>query len=65
MEPPNSFDADAVRTEKAKVLEALHPADAPRTRGRNVVRGQYGAGTVARPAGARPTARSRASRPTA
>ena len=24
MEPPNSFDADAVRTEKAKVIEAIH-----------------------------------------
>src|SRR5215469_7061892 len=27
MEPPNSFDADAVRTEKHKVLEAVHPLD--------------------------------------
>ena len=26
MEPPNSFDADAVRTEKHKVLEAVQPA---------------------------------------
>ena len=26
MEPPNSFDADAVRTEKDKVLEAVEPA---------------------------------------
>ena len=26
MEPPNSFDADAVRTEKDKVLEAMHSA---------------------------------------
>jgi glucose-6-phosphate 1-dehydrogenase len=45
MEPPNSFAADAVRTEKNKVLEAVLPltGDNPR---RNVVRGQYSAGTV-------------------
>ncbi|MGO4242310.1 glucose-6-phosphate dehydrogenase, partial [Bacillus sp. YAF8] len=45
MEAPNSFDADAVRTEKAKVVEAvrnLTPEDAARV----VVRGQYDAGTV-------------------
>ena len=39
MEPPNSFDAEAVRAEKAKLVAAvkqLTPADA--------VRGQYGAG---------------------
>ena len=45
MEPPTCFDAEAVRTEKAKVLEAAHPfgrEDASR----NVVRAQYGAGTV-------------------
>ena len=39
MEPPNSFDAEAVRSEKAKLLEAirpLHPDEA--------VRGQYAAG---------------------
>jgi glucose-6-phosphate 1-dehydrogenase len=41
MEPPSSFRADAVRNEKAKLLEAvrmLKPADVAR----NVVRGQYG-----------------------
>jgi glucose-6-phosphate 1-dehydrogenase len=45
MEPPNSFGADAVRTEKDKVLEAVVPLgddDALR----NVVRGQYTAGVV-------------------
>jgi glucose-6-phosphate 1-dehydrogenase len=45
MEPPTCFDADAVRSEKAKVLDAvqrLSPEDARR----NVVRGQYGGGTV-------------------
>jgi glucose-6-phosphate 1-dehydrogenase len=45
MEPPTCFDADAVRTEKAKVLDAIQhfgPQDARR----NAVRGQYGAGTV-------------------
>ncbi|MBV9828124.1 MAG: glucose-6-phosphate dehydrogenase [Alphaproteobacteria bacterium] len=45
MEPPNSFAADAVRTEKTKVLEAVAPLDQERVR-RNVVRGQYSAGTV-------------------
>jgi glucose-6-phosphate 1-dehydrogenase len=43
MEPPNSFDADAVRTEKHKVLEAVTPLDDAEVR-RNAVRGQYGAG---------------------
>ena len=43
MEPPNSFDADAVRSEKAKVIEAIHPMTAADVE-RNVVRGQYVAG---------------------
>jgi glucose-6-phosphate 1-dehydrogenase len=46
MEPPNSFEADAVRTEKHKVLEAVHPLDVADVR-RAVVRGQYAAGTLA------------------
>jgi len=45
MEPPNSFGADAVRTEKTKVLQAVAPLDQDRVR-ENVVRGQYTAGTV-------------------
>jgi glucose-6-phosphate 1-dehydrogenase len=45
MEPPNSFDADAVRTEKHKVLEALHPLGDEEVR-RNTVRGQYGTGQI-------------------
>jgi glucose-6-phosphate 1-dehydrogenase len=45
MEPPNSFDADAVRTEKHKVLEAVSPLDGAEIR-RNTVRGQYGAGVM-------------------
>jgi glucose-6-phosphate 1-dehydrogenase len=45
MEPPNSFDADAVRTEKHKVLEAVHPLDNAEG-SRNAVRGQYGAGEI-------------------
>ena len=36
MEPPNSFDADAIRTEKAKVIAATRPAD-PQA----AVRGRY------------------------
>jgi len=45
MEPPNSFDPDAVRTEKAKALQAIVPLDDSDLR-RSVVRGQYAAGTV-------------------
>ena len=45
MEPPNSFHADAVRTEKDKVLEAVLPLTGEEAR-RNVVRGQYTAGIV-------------------
>ena len=41
MEPPNSFDAEAVRNEKAKLLQAIHPV-----RPKDVVRGQYAAGKV-------------------
>ncbi|HZJ47733.1 MAG TPA: glucose-6-phosphate dehydrogenase [Acidimicrobiia bacterium] len=41
MEPPISFDADQIRTEKVKVVEAIAPI-----RRENVVFGQYGAGTV-------------------
>src|SRR5580704_10110588 len=45
MEPPNSFDPDAVRTEKTKTLQAIVPFDDGDLR-RNVVRGQYTAGMV-------------------
>src|SRR5438067_2477914 len=45
MEPPNSFAADAVRTEKDKVLEAVIPLAGDDAR-RNAVRGQYTAGIV-------------------
>jgi glucose-6-phosphate 1-dehydrogenase len=45
MEPPTCFDADAVRTEKAKTLDAVHDLGPQDVRG-NVVRGQYGAGMV-------------------
>ncbi|MGH7065517.1 MAG: glucose-6-phosphate dehydrogenase, partial [Stellaceae bacterium] len=45
MEPPNSFDADAVRTEKYKVLEAVRPLDHEEAL-RRAVRGQYAAGSV-------------------
>jgi glucose-6-phosphate 1-dehydrogenase len=43
MEAPTSFDADAVRTEKAKVLQAIHPPSG-RQAVRDVVRGQYRTG---------------------
>ena len=42
MEPPNSFDAEAIRNEKVKVLNAISPIDPA-----DVVRGQYAAGVVA------------------
>jgi glucose-6-phosphate 1-dehydrogenase len=45
MEPPTCFDAEAVRTEKEKVLEATQPFGGNDAR-RNVVRAQYGVGTV-------------------
>jgi glucose-6-phosphate 1-dehydrogenase len=45
MEPPTCFAPDAVRTEKGKVLTAVNPLGADDAR-RNVVRGQYGTGTV-------------------
>jgi glucose-6-phosphate 1-dehydrogenase len=45
MESPNSFAADAVRNEKTKVLESIHPLDYEDVR-RNVVRGQYAEGHI-------------------
>ncbi len=45
MEPPISFDADAVRAKKAEVIEAIRPLD-PAQALKNAVRGQYDAGTV-------------------
>ena len=45
MEPPVSFDADAVRDEQAKILHAIAPIDPEEVLTRTV-RGQYGAGTV-------------------
>jgi glucose-6-phosphate 1-dehydrogenase len=41
MEPPSCFAADAMRSEKAKVLDAVH-----RLAPHDIVRGQYGAGTI-------------------
>jgi glucose-6-phosphate 1-dehydrogenase len=41
MEPPASFDPDAVRAKKAEVFQAVHPL-----RVEGAVRGQYGAGTM-------------------
>ncbi len=41
MEPPISFDADQIRTEKVKVIEAIAPI-----RRENVVFGQYDAGEI-------------------
>jgi glucose-6-phosphate 1-dehydrogenase len=41
MEPPSSFDADAVRAKKAEVFMSVHPL-----RPEDAVRGQYGAGKI-------------------
>ena len=49
MEAPNSFSADAVRSEKAKVVQAIRQLT-PREAAANTVRGRYTAGT----AGGRP-----------
>ena len=43
MEPPVSFEADAVRDEQAKILQAIQPFT-PEDVLHNAVRGQYGAG---------------------
>jgi glucose-6-phosphate 1-dehydrogenase len=45
MEPPTANEADAIRDEKLKVLRALRPFT-PEAVARDVVRGQYKAGTV-------------------
>jgi glucose-6-phosphate 1-dehydrogenase len=45
MEPPISFDADAVRAKKAEVMQAIRPLTAEQVL-RDVVRGQYDAGAV-------------------
>ena len=45
MEPPISFEADAVRNEKSKVLRAIAPMS-PEEVLQRTVRGQYGPGTV-------------------
>ncbi len=45
MEPPSSNNADAIRDEKLKVLRSLKPFT-PEAVARDVVRGQYKAGTV-------------------
>jgi len=45
MEPPISFDADAVRSKKAEVIQAVRPLTETCVL-RDAVRGQYDAGTV-------------------
>jgi glucose-6-phosphate 1-dehydrogenase len=45
MEPPISFDADAVRAKKTEVLQAIKPID-PAQAMTDAVRGQYDGGTV-------------------
>ena len=40
MEPPNALDADSIRTEKVKVIQATHLADIENLE-RSAVRGQY------------------------
>jgi glucose-6-phosphate 1-dehydrogenase len=45
MEPPVSFEADAVRDEQAKILHAIQPFS-PEDVLHEVVRGQYGVGEI-------------------
>jgi glucose-6-phosphate 1-dehydrogenase len=45
MEPPISFEAEAVRAKKAEVIEAIQPLT-PEQALQDAVRGQYAAGTV-------------------
>jgi glucose-6-phosphate 1-dehydrogenase len=45
MEPPNSFQADAIRDEQIKVLKAIQPFDSEQVL-RDTVRGQYGEGVL-------------------
>jgi len=48
MEPPTSFDAEAIRDEKVKLLRAVRPFNCqwdPQA-GCSIVRGQYAAGTI-------------------
>ncbi len=45
MEPPATFEAEAVRDEKVKVLRAIRPIDAARV-AELTVRGQYVRGTA-------------------
>ena len=45
MEPPVSFDADSVRDEQAKILQAIQPFT-PEEALHNAIRGQYDAGAV-------------------
>jgi glucose-6-phosphate 1-dehydrogenase len=45
MEPPTCFGAEAVRSEKAKVLDGVRPFG-PEDARRNVVRARYGAGII-------------------
>ncbi len=45
MEPPNALDADSIRGEKVKVVQATHLADI-RNLDNCAVRGQYGAGMM-------------------
>jgi len=45
MEAPISFEADAVRTEKTKVIQAIHPLSG-KFAVRDVVRGQYRGGRI-------------------
>jgi glucose-6-phosphate 1-dehydrogenase len=45
MEPPVNLEADSVRNEKVKVLQSL-PRWSPDEVGRNVIKGQYSAGSI-------------------
>ena len=52
MEPPVSLEAESIRDEKVKLLKSIRPLT-PDDVAKQVVRGQYFAGAVGRPAAAR------------
>ena len=52
MEPPVSLEAESVRDEKVKLLKSIRPLT-PEDVAKQVVRGQYFAGAVGRPAASR------------
>src|ERR1700731_4558133 len=62
MEPPSSFDPDAIRNEKSKVLSSVR-SNKPDEVVKNCVRGQYGRGSKMWPKKDKPTEMQRLEMP--